>query len=424
MRMPKVMSAALIFVVAGCSSDDADRGSPPGGPGLLKTSKAVTGAMEAELTLSNGAALKIPFGAVPAGEAGGFPLEFTLATVSTSVVPPANESLASSVYELGPGHFVFSREVVLSIPVAGNPQAEQVRVYRVDPDTQELEPYNAVYDSATGKVSVQTRTFSPWFATVAPAGDSTAAGAFKITNTSTDSWINVCATSFQPKYAGQGAGDVFEPIAVAPGGTIGWQNVIHWYVPQGTYSLCVESQRAGTVSSAPGAPSYILVASQSVDAPWRYNAPVTTDLSFGTLTGATSGSCTCTPTPTTADRIFYFGNIDAVYNQPTAPTVFTTTQCYFVAHLGTYHWNNGSGMTPGTVSLTSAEGARTYGPWRASGTPGQGGVVDAYWNTYPAVVLPVGTYTVVDSDPDTWSQNAGTGGAGMAWADGVPVECP
>ncbi len=29
-----------------------------------------------------------------------------------------------------------------------------------------------------------------------------------------------------------------------------------------------------------------------------------------------------------------------------------------------------------------------------------------------------GTYAVIDSDPATWSQNAGSGGAGMAWADG------
>jgi hypothetical protein len=39
-------------------------------------------------------------------------------------------------------------------------------------------------------------------------------------------------------------------------------------------------------------------------------------------------------------------------------------------------------------------------------------VPNAYWNTRPGVTLAPGTYTVIDSDPSTWAQNAGTGGAG------------
>jgi hypothetical protein len=31
------------------------------------------------------------------------------------------------------------------------------------------------------------------------------------------------------------------------------------------------------------------------------------------------------------------------------------------------------------------------------------------------LTLPAGTYTVLDSDPATWSQNAETGGQGIIW---------
>ncbi len=44
-------------------------------------------------------------------------------------------------------------------------------------------------------------------------------------------------------------------------------------------------------------------------------------------------------------------------------------------------------------------------------------MAQAQEGTGPRSVSP-GTYTEIDSDPATWSQNAGSGGAGMAWADG------
>jgi hypothetical protein len=33
-------------------------------------------------------------------------------------------------------------------------------------------------------------------------------------------------------------------------------------------------------------------------------------------------------------------------------------------------------------------------------------VQNAYWTVYLNVTLPAGTYTVIDSDPATWSHNA------------------
>jgi hypothetical protein len=48
-------------------------------------------------------------------------------------------------------------------------------------------------------------------------------------------------------------------------------------------------------------------------------------------------------------------------------------------------------------------------------------VANAYWVVKPNVVIPPGTYTVVDSDPGTWAQNSETLGKGMAWGKGIRI---
>ena len=116
---------------------------------------------------------------------------------------------------------------------------------------------------------------------------------------------------------------------------------------------------------------------------------------------------TAPPAPT----VQTIGNIDTVNNGPTRPSTFTLGEARVLTLLQTYHWNNARGATPGTIGLRDASG-QVFGPWQASGAPGQGGVPNAYWNTQPNVRLSPGTYTVIDSDPATWAQNARSGGAG------------
>ena len=72
---------------------------------------------------------------------------------------------------------------------------------------------------------------------------------------------------------------------------------------------------------------------------------------------------------------------------------------------------------PGTIALRDASG-RVYGPWQATGSPGQGGVANAMWTARPMATLPAGRYTVIDSDPSTWSQNSATHGAGITRVEG------
>jgi len=122
-------------------------------------------------------------------------------------------------------------------------------------------------------------------------------------------------------------------------------------------------------------------------------------------------------TPHDSKVIFDNGNIYAVYNNPTRQTTFTIHQPHMITKIVNYHWNNARGVNPGNISLRDSYG-RTYGPWQAQGSPGQGGVPNAYWTVYPNMVIPAGTYTVIDSDPYTWAQNSGSQGSGMSKIEG------
>jgi tetratricopeptide (TPR) repeat protein len=123
----------------------------------------------------------------------------------------------------------------------------------------------------------------------------------------------------------------------------------------------------------------------------------------------------------TPEVSFEVGNIYGVYNGPTQPTVFTLNVPRVLALIQNYHWNSARGATPGTISLQDA-GGRTYGPWQAEGSPGQGGVPNAYWTARPMVLLPAGTYTVIDSDPASWAQNSESGGRGFTRVETLPAK--
>ncbi len=120
-------------------------------------------------------------------------------------------------------------------------------------------------------------------------------------------------------------------------------------------------------------------------------------------------------------EIFNSGNTYGVLNRPTAPATFTLSRPHVITMISTYHWNDGRGTGTGTVALVDANG-QMFGPWSVTGTPGQGGVPNASWTCTPNAEIPAGTYTIVDSEPATWSQNAESGGRGMALLKGYPID--
>jgi len=122
-------------------------------------------------------------------------------------------------------------------------------------------------------------------------------------------------------------------------------------------------------------------------------------------------------TPPSDPVIFTNGNNRGVQNGPTKATTFVIDAPHLVTFIYTYHYLNG-GKLPGKIGLKNADGT-IYGPWRAEGAVGQGGVPNAYWFVLPYVVLKPGTYTVTDSDTETWSYNRRSSNAGFVVIRGV-----
>jgi hypothetical protein len=120
---------------------------------------------------------------------------------------------------------------------------------------------------------------------------------------------------------------------------------------------------------------------------------------------------------TNARVVFDNWNVGGVENEGESPSV-TLASAVTVTAISTYHFNNGTGATPGTVSLKAADGT-VYGPWPCTGGEAQGGVANGIWNAKPNASVPAGTYTVIDSDPPSWSQNAESGGKGFTSISGV-----
>ena len=124
------------------------------------------------------------------------------------------------------------------------------------------------------------------------------------------------------------------------------------------------------------------------------------------------------PPPAGNERVLFDSmNGYGVGNGPTAPATFTIGQPHVLTSITTYHWNDGRGTRAGTIGLRDAAG-RVFGPWAVAGSPGQGGVPNAFWIATPNVTLPAGTYTIIDSEPSTWSQNSQSGNRGMSAVKG------
>ena len=121
-----------------------------------------------------------------------------------------------------------------------------------------------------------------------------------------------------------------------------------------------------------------------------------------------------------AGAIFNNGNIGGVANGPTEATVFTISQPHFITTIENYHWNYGRGAQGGTIALRSSNGT-VYGPWTVLTSSGQGGAPNVGWSCSPNLVIPAGTYTIVDSDPATWSHNSESGARGFSKVTGYPA---
>lgn len=98
-------------------------------------------------------------------------------------------------------------------------------------------------------------------------------------------------------------------------------------------------------------------------------------------------------------------NLGSVDNGPTCSPFFTLDEPQMITYADTYHWNYGKGQASGgTISLKNGEG-ETFGPWSVTLESGSE-ASNVWWRAHPNEVIPAGTYTIVDSDPETWSKNS------------------
>ena len=111
--------------------------------------------------------------------------------------------------------------------------------------------------------------------------------------------------------------------------------------------------------------------------------------------------------------IFRNDNGQGVTGGPRTPTTFTVPVGQKVTAIRTYHYNNGQGKPAGTIMLRHTDG-RTFGPWTTS--------LESrfYWVAKPNAGIPNGTFTVVDSDPASWSCNQQSNNAGFVIISGCP----
>ena len=110
--------------------------------------------------------------------------------------------------------------------------------------------------------------------------------------------------------------------------------------------------------------------------------------------------------------LFNNTNTSGVRNGPTASPQFTLASSAVITQLVTYHWNLGQGARPGYISLQMVNGP-SFGTFSAFGTAGSG-VQNANWVANVNVTVPAGTYLVIDSDRNTWSNNNQSGFQGFA----------
>jgi hypothetical protein len=118
--------------------------------------------------------------------------------------------------------------------------------------------------------------------------------------------------------------------------------------------------------------------------------------------------------------IFDNSNTGGVAAGATPPT-FTIARRHLITNIWSYHWNDGRGARPGSIGLEAGDG-KQYGPWQVTASSGQNGALNVNWECSPNIVIPPGTYRVIDSDPYTWSQNGASNQAGFTRVKGTPLE--
>lgn len=95
-------------------------------------------------------------------------------------------------------------------------------------------------------------------------------------------------------------------------------------------------------------------------------------------------------------------NANTVYNNKTKAFNFEIKSYgeMKLSAIRLYHYNNGKGKTPGTISIYKS--GRKIGSWKSKGY-----YKNQYWDAFPNIYLGKGHYTIQCSSNETWSWNSG-----------------
>ena len=199
---------------------------------------------------------------------------------------------------------------------------------------------------------------------------------------------------------------------------------------KGTTIVCEETGRSSTLKVLEGSASFksratseeiLLNAGEMATATSSgLSAPESFDVEAENESWMEHIAETEVPTAEESTVIYDSWNKDTVDNGPTCSPFFTIDEPMTITYIDTYHWNYGQGEPGGTIGLRDGDGT-VHGPWQAESSGEGGAVPRGYWIAHPNEIIPAGTYTIEDSDPDTWSQNSESP-CGLARVEGYAVE--
>ena len=100
---------------------------------------------------------------------------------------------------------------------------------------------------------------------------------------------------------------------------------------------------------------------------------------------------------------------------PPQPAEFSIEQPYCITYIWNFHFNDGAGETPGTISLLRRSDGKVFGPWEVTAAD-----LETNWEVKLNTWITPGTYTIIDNKNNTWSWNDTSGRRGMSKVKGSP----
>jgi hypothetical protein len=291
---------------------DEDRRTYTISNGVVSGEESATGAVSSGhsgvISTPLGARIRVPAGAVPQDSEGrDATVIFSIEQVTELAFgPPHGQQAASSLYKFGPSGFVFAQPVEITLPLLEGiaPEGYELNLYRINPTTGMPEDFAGTYNILERSISAQTFHLSDWAVGIntSETSNPAAQGCVRVDNQTGD-WLFLCVESSSLSNSGWDAPYVPELNWSAMFGPAGsaWPSTGNWWLPQGTYTVCVERQDAFNENDY----SYQLreiVVDQPAERIWGsdpiYSASIEEFISVPPGDPIADGQCGCLPEPT------------------------------------------------------------------------------------------------------------------------------